>query len=453
MAHARTSDAHIRAPRSTASHRAHDAARALRFRILFGKYASPQCLVSSHLFLTMTDFALTSETDARPGPSAGGAGAWVSLGGQTDIRYYAARPRGVLNPPERTGMPYWSVNPYVGCALGCAYCYARYAHRYAAERAGGMPDEGRAVAPGGVMPDDVPDDVPDDAPLPAWLAFERRVLVKREAPALLRRALARPAAHGRLVAGDECVVIGTATDPYQPAERRFRVTRGVLEVLAEREGMRVVIITKSPLVTRDVDVLGAIARRSSLTVHVSLVTLDRDLARRIEPRAPTPEARLRAVRRLSDAGIDVGVNVMPVLPGLTDAPAALDALLERVAAAGATHAGACALRLRSQARDRYLPLIAREFPALAASYRRAYARDHELGRGYRDGLARCFARLCARHGVRCTEYRRPTPAGPNAGVGDAHDDVQDDVQDAGQNDARDGDARTAFALAQLSLGL
>jgi DNA repair photolyase len=402
----------------------------------------------------MTDFALTSETDARPGPTVGGAGAgalgWASLGEQTDIRYYAARPRGVLNPPERTGMPYWSVNPYVGCALGCAYCYARYAHRYAAERAGGLPDEQRTSdertneRPHDERPPNerLPDERLPDEPLPAWLAFERRVLVKREAPALLRRALGRPAAHARLVAGDECVVIGTATDPYQPAERRFRVTRGVLEVLAEREGMRVVIITKSPLVTRDVDVLGAIARRSSLTVHVSLVTLDRDLARRIEPRAPTPEARLRAVRRLTDAGIDVGVNVMPVLPGLTDAPAALDALLARVAAAGATHAGACALRLRAQARDRYLPVIAREFPALAASYRRAYAHNHELGRGYRDGLARCFARLCARHGVRCTEYRRT-----------AVNDVETDGERSGGPSAQDGDARVAFALAQLSLGL
>ena len=373
----------------------------------------------------MTDFALTSETDARPGM----ASAWASLGGQTDIRYYAARSKSVLNPPERTGMPYWSVNPYVGCALGCAYCYARYAHRYVAERAGGLPTD---ALPADVMPDDTSPN--DGGPLPAWLAFERRVLVKREAPALLRRALGRPTAHARLVRGGEGVVIGTATDPYQPAERRFRVTRGVLEAIAEREGMRVVIITKSPLVTRDVDVLAAIARRSSLTVHVSLVTLDRDLARRIEPRAPTPEARLRAVRRLTDAGIDVGVNVMPVLPGLTDAPAQLDALIERIAAAGATHAGACALRLRSQARDRYLPVIAREFPALSASYRRAYARSHELGRGYRDGLARCFGRLCAKHGVRCHRYERTETSAAQAGDG----------------------AGVAFAedvLTQLSLGL
>ena len=394
----------------------------------------------------MTDFALTSEPDARlTGAASNAVGAtagWAPLGEQTDIRYYAARPTGVLNPPERTGMPYWSVNPYVGCALGCAYCYARYAHRYAAERAGGVPD-GRL--PGDAVPNDgtpgdaaLGDTVLDEAPLPAWLAFERRVLVKREAPTLLRRALDRSSVRARLVGGGEAVVIGTATDPYQPAERRFRVTRGVLEALAEREGMRVVIITKSPLVTRDVDVLAAIARRSSVTVHVSLVTLDRELARRIEPRAPTPEARLRAVRRLTDSGIDVGVNVMPVLPGLTDAPAQLDALLERVAAAGATHAGACALRLRSQARDRYLPLIAREFPALAGRYRRAYARDHELGRGYRDGLARCFARLCAKHGVRATRYERPAPAAVTG--------------DGGNVQA----AQVAFArgaLAQLSLGI
>ena len=161
----------------------------------------------------------------------------------------------------------------------------------------------------------------DGTPLPPWLAFERRILVKREAPALLRRALAgRSARVQRLLSGEEALVVGTATDPYQPAERRFRVTRGVLEVLAEHPGLRVVIITKSPLVARDVDVLARIARHSSLSVHVSLITLDRALARRVEPRAPTPESRLRAVAQLAAAGVDVGINCMPVLPGITDRP-------------------------------------------------------------------------------------------------------------------------------------
>jgi DNA repair photolyase len=238
---------------------------------------------------------------------------------QKDIVYFEAGARSVLNPPASTGIGCWSLNPYVGCAFGCAYCYARYAHRYAMER--GARVQERVVDAG---------DAESETALPPWLAFERRVLVKRDAPALVRRALASGSARYRgLLAGEEAVVVGTATDPYQPAERRFRVTRGVLEALAEHVGLRVSIITKSPLVTRDVDVLARIAERSTLHVHVSLITLDRALARRVEPRSPTPESRLRAVARLAAAGIDVGINCMPVLPGITDQPADLSALVRR----------------------------------------------------------------------------------------------------------------------------
>ena len=304
----------------------------------------------------------------------------VTLGAQADITYHEVPAGRVLNTPAATGMGYWSANPYVGCAFGCAYCYARDAHRYALERRGGLP------APDGA------------APLPPWLAFERRILVKAGAAAAMRRALGS-AGRARGPAAGETVVVGTATDPYQPAERRFRVTRGLLEALADRPGVRVVVITKSPLVTRDAAVLARIAERGAASVHLTITTADRELARRLEPRAPTPEARLRALARLRGLGIDAGVNVMPVLPGITDAPAALALLVERIAAAGATFAGACALRLRPTARARYLALIDAEFPALAGRYRRAYAGGHQVGRRYRDGLSRTFARLCAEHGV------------------------------------------------------
>ena len=313
------------------------------------------------------------------------------IGEQKDIRYHASPAQSLLNGPETTGMDFWSINPYVGCAFGCAYCYARYAHRYTMERAG----DGERGA-----------DV-DGEPLPPWLAFERRILVKREAPALLRRALAgRSARVQRLLSGEEALVVGTATDPYQPAERRFRVTRGVLEVLAEHPGLRVVIITKSPLVARDVDVIARIARHSSMSVHVSLITLDRALARRVEPRAPTPESRLRAVAQLAAAGVDVGVNCMPVLPGITDRPRDLAALVRAAADAGASTVAACALRLQPAARDRYLPWLAAEFPALAARYRATYARGHYAGDAYREGLHAYMTRLCERHGLRVREYSR-----------------------------------------------
>ena len=197
----------------------------------------------------------------------------------------------------------------------------------------------------------------------------------------------------------ETVVIGTATDPYQPAERTYRVTRSVLEVLSEEKGLSVCIITKSALVTRDIDLLAALANRSKLTIHLSLITLDRELARRIEPRAPTPEARVRALGRLAAAGIDVGINVMPVLPGITDRPAMLDAVVRRVSEAGASHINACALRLRSTARRRYLPFIELEFPRLASSYRIAYSGRDQVSDTYREGLSRFMRERCRKHGI------------------------------------------------------
>ncbi len=334
------------------------------------------------------------------------------IGTQGDIRYYDQPAKGVLNGPEVTGMGFWSINPYVGCAFGCAYCYARYAHRYVAERktAAGADDAGELTE------------------LPSWLAFERRIFVKRNAAEVLRETLrghrpqatgqkkgqrpevggqrstdpesrvSHPARLARLWQG-EAIVIGTATDPYQPAERQYRVTRGILEVLAEEKGLSVTVITKSALITRDIDVLRELSSRSEFTIHLSLITLDRELARRIEPRAPTPEARLRALDRLSHAGIDVGINIMPVLPGITDRPAMLDAVIRRVRDAGASYVNACALRLRSAARKRYLPFIDSEFPRLSTAYRTAFSAGHQMGDAYREGLSRFMRERCRKHGI------------------------------------------------------
>ena len=235
--------------------------------------------------------------------------------------------------------------------------------------------------------------------MPPWLAFERRIFVKENAADVLRRTLRNGSDRHLALLGEESIVIGTATDPYQPAERRFRVTRTVLEVLAEHAGLSIVIITKSPLVTRDVDLLRRIARNSQITVHLSLITLDRALARRLEPRAPTPEARVRALTRLRTHGIEVGINVMPVLPGITDAPEQLDPLVRTVAEHGASYVNACALRLQSAARQRYLPFIEQEFPELAARYRATYSRGHSVGKRYRAGLREYFKRTCERYGV------------------------------------------------------
>jgi len=309
------------------------------------------------------------------------------IGEQKDIRYYSSPAKSVLNGPETTGMGFWSINPYIGCAFGCAYCYARYTHRYVMERA--ATDEKMTTELGAAYNN-----------LPPWLAFERNIFVKRNAPEVLSRTLRFGSdRHLKLLEG-ESIVIGTATDPYQPAERKFRVTRGILEVLSDHPGLSVAIITKSPLVTRDIDLLSRINRHSDLSIHISLITLNRELARRIEPRSPTPESRVRALARLREAGIDAGINCMPVLPGITDNPSDLEALVKRVSEAGATYVAACAVRLQSAARKRYLPFIEQEFPHLAERYHNTYRNSPHAGAKYREGLANFFEKLCQKYGVR-----------------------------------------------------
>jgi len=315
------------------------------------------------------------------------------VGEQKDIRYYGTIARSVLNGTETTGMGFWSINPYIGCAFGCAYCYARYAHRWVLDRhATANPEH-----------DDM-QSARDD--LPPWLAFERRIFVKQNAADVLRKALRHGSERHLALIKGETIVIGTATDPFQPAERRFRITRSVLEVLVDHPGLSICIITKSPLVTRDIDVLRRINRISSLSVHLSLITLDRELARRLEPRAPTPEARVRALGRLRANDIETGINVMPVLPGITDHPEQLDHLVQTVAANGASYVNACALRLRSSARARYLPFIEREFPHLAGRYHATFAYDHHVSAHYSTALRETMQALCEKHGVGYGHFSR-----------------------------------------------
>lgn len=304
------------------------------------------------------------------------------LDAQADLTYHAAPAGGIFNPPAATHMGFWSINPYVGCAFGCAYCYARDTHRWTLERAG---DVGRQVAQA----------------MPAWLAFERRVLVKQRAGERIREALRS----SRAPRPGDTVVIGSATDPYQPAERRFRVTETVLRALMVARDFSITIITKSPLVTRDIALLQALSDRHEVSVHISLICVDRELARRLEPRAPTPAARLRAVQRLADAGIAVSVNCMPVLPGITDSDEALEALVIQVAAAGARSMGAAALRLRASARRRYLPVIREGFPRLAGRYEATYKNSIHTSDTYRTELQQRFEMLCERHGLSTRSYR------------------------------------------------
>jgi DNA repair photolyase len=315
------------------------------------------------------------------------------VGEQKDIRYYGTVARNVLNDPETTGMGFWSVNPYVGCAFGCAYCYARYTHRWVLDRAAttNPEHEDMQAARDNLSP---------------WLAFERRIFVKQNAAEVLRNVLRHGSDKHKALLNGDTIVIGTATDPFQPAERRFRITRSVLEVLADHPGLSICIITKSPLVTRDIDLLKRINRHSSLTVHLSLISTDRELARKLEPRAPTPEARLRALARLREADIETGINVMPVLPAITDQPQALEHLVKSVAERGASYVNSCALRLRSSARARYLPFIEQEFPQFAKRYRATYTFDHKVSAAYSEALRTTMRSLCEKYGVAYGYYGR-----------------------------------------------
>jgi DNA repair photolyase len=267
----------------------------------------------------------------------------------------------ILNAPQQTGMRFWSLNPYVGCEFGCSYCFARYVHRYVVERSAG-----RGAPPAGDAGD----------------AFERLIFVKSEAPDVVGRTLrpSRLQGHG--------ILIGTATDPYQPAERRFQLTRRVLERLAQFHGLRIGLITKSPLVARDVDVLRRLAERNDVTVHCSLIAVDVALVRKIESRSPTPPVRLRALARLAAAGISAGVMVAPVLPGITDGVPHLRALLRAAKDAGAAFAHCAPLRLYPAIRPRFLPLVARHFPALLPRYERAFDERGELSATYAAALER-----------------------------------------------------------------
>jgi DNA repair photolyase len=298
-------------------------------------------------------------------------------------RFLSLGARSVLNSPASTGMGFWSINPYVGCEFGCTYCYARDTHRYAMERA-----EGRSLPRaerGGEMP--------------PWLAFEKRILVKTD----IAERLARTLDPSKL--GDDSLVIGTATDPYQPAERRYRLTRSILEVLARFRGLRIGIISKSPLVTRDIDVLQKLSERNEVTVNVSLSTLDSRLARRLELRSPVPSARIRALGRLSAAGIHAGLLVAPIVPGLTDDREGLSRLLAAAKEAGARYVVGSALRLGPAARHRFLPHLAREFPDLSERYRRHYGGREGVSRDYQAALDRRLERLQREHGFPLDEER------------------------------------------------
>jgi DNA repair photolyase len=340
-------------------------------------------------------------------PAGGHPPAWAVLDERRrGTRFLSLPVRSVLNSPASTHMGFWSINPYVGCEFGCTYCYARDTHRYVVERAageavgryGGMAVEERSedqknqelelVTLPPYRPTALPPAVIDDiSQLAPEDAFERRILIKTEVADVLARTL-NPA---RL--GDHSLVIGTATDPYQPAERRFRLTRQILEVLLRYRGLSIEVITKSPLVTRDLTLLQQLSERHEVSINISLATLDARLARRLELRSPVPAARIRALRRLTRDGVHAGLLIAPIVPGITDSRKGLRQLMAAAKEAGARYVVGSALRLGPAARHRFLPHLVREFPELAERYERHYGKSEGVSADYQEALTRRLRRL------------------------------------------------------------
>ena len=260
-----------------------------------------------------------------------------------------------------TGMPFgWSLNPYMGCAHRCTFCYVR-----------GF--EKRADRPW------------DDR-------YGTSIRVKTNVVEVLRRELGRRSWKG------EGVVIGAATDPYQPAEGRFRLTRGCIEALAAARNP-LSIITRGPLIVRDTDVLTEASRRAAVSINISIPTLDQRIWRATEPGTAPPRQRLRALTRLVDAGIDVGVGMAPILPGLSDRPELLADVVRAARDAGATSIWTALLNLRPGTREHFLAGLARDWPELLPRYERLYAGRAYLGSAEVEPVRREVAELRDRFAV------------------------------------------------------
>ena len=258
-----------------------------------------------------------------------------------------------------SGMPFrWSLNPYRGCTHSCHYCYARATHPYLGFNA----DED----------------------------FETKIIVKTNMLEVLRQEL------GRRAWTRERVAIGTATDAYQPCEGRYRLTRRCLEALRDF-ATPVSIVTKSTLILRDWELLAELAQGPGATVYFTITTLDPDLWRLIEPGTPPPHKRLAVLRRLADAGIACGVFLAPILPGITDSVASIDAVAAAAKAHGAVSFGSAVLRLAPDVKEHYFGFVSETFPDLLPRYERAYAGTN-ISPEYQAAIERRVDRIRERYG-------------------------------------------------------
>lgn len=269
------------------------------------------------------------------------------------------------------GMPYlkWSLNPYGGCVHRCRFCFAvQY----------------RVVADQGTQQD-----------------FGTRLFIKTNFVEVLARELRKPGMQG------EHITIGTATDPYQPVEGRYRLTRGSLELLRDHANP-LSLLTKSPMVVRDVDLMAEIAREASAEIFFSITTVDLDLWRQLEPGTANPFKRLAAMQTLREAGVAAGVMMAPILPGITDSEGAIEAVAAAARQYDAAHLHMAPLRLAPHVKEFYLGFIGDEYPDLLQRYRRAYPGAYAPPE-YRDKLGERVERIRRRYGFSGVAERRQRP--------------------------------------------
>jgi DNA repair photolyase len=220
--------------------------------------------------------------------------------------------------------------------------------------------------------------------------FERKIFIKQNAAWLLEQEL-------KQVRPGEEIALGTATDPYQPTERRARITQSLLEVLSRQRGLRIGLVTKSTLIERDIPLLQEIASKNTLAVHITITTANAALARLLEPRAPRPDLRLRTVARLREAGLRTGILCSPLLPGITDTGKALDGMAKKARDAGANFFSAQPLFLKPCSKKIYLSFIRENFPELEAMYRQRYESEAFVSKAYRDRIEAMVKTVCAKY--------------------------------------------------------
>jgi DNA repair photolyase len=283
--------------------------------------------------------------------------------------YFVLPVKSILNRCDSKRVPFeWTINPYRGCEFACKYCYARYTHEY-------MELDGSE--------------------------FEKKIYVKKDAAPLLAWDVSRKYSYASEASGGarpDHIAIGTATDPYQPAEREYGVTRACLEELATREGLSVSIITKSNQIVRDIDVLQRIAERSNLGIDITITTLRAGLTRLLEPRAPRPDLRLAAVKQLREAGLAVGVSASPLIPGITDRDGDLEAVAEAAKEAGAQWFFSGVLFLMPSSAKQFLPFVREKFPRLANQYEQWYTKNGYAPEDYRKKASVRVAKIREKFG-------------------------------------------------------